>query len=312
MIKIEHVSKRYRTVHALQDFNLEIPQGTIYGLIGPNGAGKTTLIRILAALLMPTTGEVWFDQERISRSPGAIQRKVGYMPDFFGVYSDLTASEYLEFYAGIHAIPRKQQPQLIHDLLELVDLASRANAPVESLSRGMKQRLCLARALVHDPEVLLLDEPASGLDPRARVELRELLKTLQGMGKTIIISSHILLELAEMCTDIAIIQAGRLMAAGSVEEVTRRLHGGRQLEIRVLERAEEAINLLQACKGISNVSEQERGLILADFVGDDQTMHNTLVSLITHEIPVISFAPRSSGGRLEEVFMSITEGSSLS
>lgn len=318
MIKIEHVSKRYRNVNALHDFNLEIPQGAIYGLIGPNGAGKTTLIRILAALLIPTAGEVWFDKERITRSPAAIQRKVGYMPDFFGVYPDLTATEYLEFFAGIHDIPRKQHQQLIHDLLELVDLSSKREAHVESLSRGMKQRLCLARALVHDPQILLLDEPASGLDPRARVELRELLKTLQGMGKTIIISSHILLELAEMCTDVAIVQGGRLMASGSVEEVTRHLNGGRQLEIRVLNRSEEAANILKAMSDVSNVNmvslanEQENQLIQADFTGDDQALHSMLVSLITHDIPVISFAPRSSGGRLEEVFMTITEGSSPS
>ncbi|TMC15134.1 MAG: ABC transporter ATP-binding protein, partial [Chloroflexi bacterium] len=202
MIKIQHVSKRYRNVDALKDFNLEIPPGAIYGLIGPNGAGKTTLIRILAALLTPTTGQVWFDNEEVGHAPGLIQRKVGYMPDFFGVYPDLTAVEYLEFYAGIHAISGKKRANTIKDLLELVDLSSKGEAPVETLSRGMKQRLCLARALVHDPEVLLLDEPASGLDPRARVELRELLRTLQGMGKTIIISSHILLELAEMCSDI--------------------------------------------------------------------------------------------------------------
>jgi ABC-2 type transport system ATP-binding protein len=312
MIKIQHVSKRYRNVKALNDFTLEIPPGTIYGLIGPNGAGKTTLLRILAALLIPTTGEVWFDDDEVSHSPSAIQRKVGYMPDFFGVYPDLTAAEYLEFYAGIHDIPRKKQVRLISDLLELVDLSSKRDVHVETLSRGMKQRLCLARALVHDPEVLLLDEPASGLDPRARVELRELLKTLQGMGKTIIISSHILLELAEMCTDIAIVQGGRLMVSGGVEQVTRRLNGARQLEIRVLDRMIEAVQLLKGMTSISNVTESEERLIQADFAGDDQALYNVLVTLITREIPVISFAPRSSGGRLEEVFMSVTEGSSPS
>ena len=251
MIKIQHVSKRYRNVDALKDFNLEIPPGAIYGLIGPNGAGKTTLIRILAALLTPTTGQVWFDNEEVGHAPGLIQRKVGYMPDFFGVYPDLTAVEYLEFYAGIHAISGKKRANTIKDLLELVDLSSKGETPVETLSRGMKQRLCLARALVHDPEVLLLDEPASGLDPRARVELRELLRTLQGMGKTIIISSHILLELAEMCSDIAIMQEGRLIVAGDVEQVSRRLGGGRQLEIRVLERVPETVQLLNDMPSIS-------------------------------------------------------------
>lgn len=312
MIKIQNVSKRYRNVDALKELSLEIPQGAIYGLIGPNGAGKTTLIRILAALLTPTSGEVWFDDEEIGRTPALIQRKVGYMPDFFGVYPDLTSTEYLEFYAGIHGIPRKQHASTINDLLELVDLSTKRDAQVETLSRGMKQRLCLARALVHDPVVLLLDEPASGLDPRARVELRELLKTLQGMGKTIIISSHILLELAEMCTDIAIIQGGRLVISGDVEQISHRLDGSRQLEIRVLERRAEAIELLGKLSGISNVQHENGELIQAEFTGDDKALHGILAELMKQDIPVVSFAPRSSGGRLEEVFMSITEGSSPS
>src|SRR5438876_6495485 len=235
MINIQHIYKRYRSVHALEDLSLEVPQGAIYGLIGPNGAGKTTLLRILGALISPTAGQVWFDDEEVSHSPIAIQRKIGYMPDFFGVYPDLTSVEYLEFYAGIHGISSKKLGSTVKDLLELVDLSSKRDTLVETLSRGMKQRLCLARALVHDPEVLLLDEPASGLDPRARVELRELLRTLQSMGKTIIISSHILLEMAEMCSDVAIIQGGRLILSGSVDKVTHRLGDSRQLEIRLLE-----------------------------------------------------------------------------
>lgn len=315
MIKVQNVSKRYRNVNALSELNLEIPQGAIYGLIGPNGAGKTTLLRILAALISPTTGQVWFDGEEVSHSPSAIQRKVGYMPDFFGVYPDLTTIEYLEFYAGIHGIPRKKRARIITDLLELVDLSSKRDGLVETLSRGMKQRLCLARALVHDPAVLLLDEPASGLDPRGRVELRELLRTLQGMGKTVIISSHILLELAEVCTDVAIMQGGRLVLSGDVEKITHRLDGGRQLEVRVLDRSTEAIQILKEMPSVSNVTSGTNGesnLIQADFTGDDLKLHRVLVELITRDIPVVSFAPRSSGGRLEEVFMSITEESSPS
>ena len=312
MIKIQHVSKSYRRVDALKDFSLEIPQGTIYGLIGPNGAGKTTLLRILAALLTPNAGQVWFDGEEVGKTPTLIQRKVGYMPDFFGVYPDLTSVEYLEFYAGIHGIPRKKQVSTINDLLELVDLNSKRDELVESLSRGMKQRLCLARALVHDPEVLLLDEPASGLDPRARVELRELLRTLQGMGKTIIISSHILLELAEMCTNIAIIQGGQLVVSGDVDQVTRRLDGGRQIEIRVLELVPETVELLKGIEGISNVTTENEHWLQVDFSGDNRALHQLLAALINKGVPVVSFAPRSSGDRLEEVFMSITEGSTSS
>lgn len=314
MIKIQNVSKQYHTVNALSDFNLEIPRGSIYGLIGPNGAGKTTLLRILAALIAPTSGQVWFENEEVSQAPTIIQRKVGYMPDFFGVYPDLTATEYLEFYAGIHCIPRQKRRRTIMDLLELVDLTAKRDDFVETLSRGMKQRLCLARALVHDPEVLLLDEPASGLDPRARVELRELVRTLQSMGKTIVISSHILLELAEMSSDIAIIQGGRLVASGDVDKISQRLSNSRQLEIRVLEHdsAAETLQILQELPDISNVTNGVGNLIYADFSGDDQNLHTILATLINKGIPVVSFAPRSGGGRLEDVFMSITEGSNPS
>ncbi|HEU5230613.1 MAG TPA: ABC transporter ATP-binding protein [Ktedonobacteraceae bacterium] len=314
IMKIEHISKTYRNVHALSDFSLEIPRGSIYGLIGPNGAGKTTLLRILAALLFPSSGKVWLNGKEVDKSLSVIQSKVGYMPDFFGVYPDLTSTEYLEFYAGIHGIPRQKQATLVTDLLELVDLSAKRDALVETLSRGMKQRLCLARALVHDPEVLLLDEPASGLDPRARVELRELLRTLQGMHKTIVISSHILLELAEMCTDIAIMQNGRLIVSGDVETVSHRIGGARQLEIRLLapERIPEAIEALKGFADMNNVTNNEGNLIQADFSGDDAALHGVLVELLKHDIPVVTFAPRSGGGRLEEVFMSITEGSSQS
>ncbi len=310
MIKIQHVYKRYHTIHALEDLSLEIPQGAIYGLIGPNGAGKTTLLRILGALISPTVGQVWFDNKEVTRSPTTIQRKVGYMPDFFGVYPDLTTGEYLEFYAGIHGISRSKRASVVRDLLELVDLTPKRDAAVEDLSRGMKQRLCLARALIHDPEILLLDEPAAGLDPRARVEFRELLRTLQDMGKTIVISSHILLELAEMCSDIAIIRAGQLVIAGDVEHVTRSLGGGQRVEVRVLERAADARQLLKEMPEISSVMDgsDDGEVIQAEYMGDDRTLHNILAALMAHDVPVISFAPRRAADRLEEVYMSITEG----
>ena len=312
MIKIQHIYKRYRSVHALEDLSLEIPQGAIFGLIGPNGAGKTTLLRILGALIPPTTGQVWFGNEEVTQSPTTIQRKIGYMPDFFGVYPDLTSEEYLEFYAGIHGISRHKRSSVVSDLLELVDLTSKRDALVETLSRGMQQRLCLARALIHDPDVLLLDEPASGLDPRARVEFRELLRTLQGMGKTVVISSHILLELAEICSDIAIIRAGQLVMAGNVEQVTHSLGGGNQIEVRVLERATDAKQLLKEMAEISNLlNENEDGeVIQAEFSGDNQALHRILAELMAHDIPVVSFAPRRAVDRLEEVYMSITEGAS--
>jgi ABC-2 type transport system ATP-binding protein len=312
LIKIQHVTKRYHNVKALNDFSLEIPRGAIYGLIGPNGAGKTTLLRILAALLAPTSGQVWFEQQEVSSAPAIIQRKVGYMPDFFGVYPDLTATEYLEFYAGIHGIPHQKRAGIVTDLLELVELTSKRDSMVETLSRGMKQRLCLARAMVHDPDILLLDEPASGLDPRARIELRELVRTLQSMGKSIIISSHILLELAEMCTDIAIMQAGQLIIAGDVETVTHQLDDGRPLEIQLLDQqhSETAASVLKELTNIHNVIfHEDSAMIQASFTGNDEELHQVLLTLIHHDIPVISFAPRSGKGRLEEVFMHITERS---
>ncbi|GCE20272.1 ABC transporter ATP-binding protein [Dictyobacter kobayashii] len=314
LIKIQNVSKRYHNTHALQDISLEIPRGTIYGLIGPNGAGKTTLLRILAALLTPTSGQVWIEEQEVTRAPSIIQRKVGYMPDFFGVYPDLTSAEYLEFYAGIHGISRQKRNGIVADLLELVELSSKRDAMVETLSRGMKQRLCLARALVHDPEILLLDEPASGLDPRARVELRELVRTLQGLGKTILISSHILLELAEMCTDIAILQNGQLVIAGDVEKVTHQLGGGRQIDIRLLDKARvtDTIAHLEKIADIHNITTNEDRLIQAEFTGDDEALHHILAALINQGYPIVSFAPRSGGGRLEEVFLNITERSNQS
>jgi ABC-2 type transport system ATP-binding protein len=247
----------------------------------------------------------------VSQTPRAIQRKVGYMPDFFGVYPDLTCAEYLEFYAGIHGIPRRKRASIIGDLLELVDLSVKRDEVVEALSRGMKQRLCLARALVHDPEVLILDEPASGLDPRARVELRELVHTLQGIGKTILISSHILFELAEMCTHVAILQDGQLVIAGDVETITRQVQGKLKLEIHLLyqNRLEDAIALLKDIPTISNVTMDGKTGILVDFTGDEQALQSILADLISRGLPIVSFAPRTGGERLEEVFMSITEGS---
>ena len=315
MIKVEHVYKRYGAVHALEDLSLEVQQGAVYGLIGPNGAGKTTLLRILAALLSPTSGLVWLDGEEVTQSPSAssaLRRKVGYMPDFFGVYPDLTSAEYLEFYAGISGVARRNHASAIKDLLELVNLSDKRDAPVETLSRGMKQRLCLARALVHDPQILLLDEPASGLDPGARVEFRELLRTLQGMGKTIVVSSHILLDLAEMCSNIAIIRAGKLVIEGNVEHVIHALGGGQRVEVRVLERADEAMQLLKEMPEITGVSlEQENGngqVIHADFTGNDLALHQILARLIAKNVLVVSFAPLKAVNRLEEVYMNVMEG----
>jgi len=318
MIKVQHVTKRYGSVKALEDMSLEVPSGAVYGLIGPNGAGKTTLLRILAALLPPTSGRVWLDDREVTHTPNAIRRSIGYMPDFFGVYPDLTSAEYLAFYAGIHGIKRGVTARTVADLLELVDLAEKRDALVETLSRGMKQRLCLARALIHDPAILLLDEPASGLDPLARSEFRELLRTLHNMQKTIVVSSHSLLDLAAICSHIAIIRAGQLVMEGDVSHVMSTLSSGergQRIEVRVLSQAVEARELLKAMPEISKLlngqddgrddGQNNGGVILAECSGDERALQRVLAALVEHHIPVVSLAPRVES--LEEVYMSVME-----
>src|SRR5919202_280807 len=205
VVETEHLTKQYGAFTALHDLNLGIERGAIHGFIGPNGAGKTTTMRILATLLEPSGGEAWVSGYPVTEAPQEVRRRVGYMPDFFGVYDNMKVWEYLDFFAASYNVPQEKRKGLIDDLLALVDLSVKKDSFVEELSRGMKQRLCLARTLVHEPDLLILDEPASGLDPHGRIELRELLKELRNLGKTILISSHILADLAEICSGIVII-----------------------------------------------------------------------------------------------------------
>ncbi len=230
IIEARGLTKRYGQLTALNDFTLDVPRGSIYGIIGPNGAGKSTAFSILATLLRPTAGTSRVCGADPTRSPASVRRHMGYMPDVMGVYERLTVAEYIQFHAAAYRVPRSEWPELVDGLLELVDLDVKKNSLVDRLSRGMKQRLSLARALVHDPELLILDEPASGLDPRARVEFRQLLVALRDMGKTILISSHILAELEQMCTDIAVIEAGNLLASGSPKSIIAQLGHGRRVK----------------------------------------------------------------------------------
>jgi ABC-2 type transport system ATP-binding protein len=241
LIETMGLSKRYRDRVALTDLNLKIERGDVFGFIGPNGAGKSTTIKILATLLRPTSGMARVAGYSVDTSVRDIRRAMGYMPDFFGLYDDLTVREYLEFFAAAYKIKGKARKKVIDDVLALVDLAHRADTQIDALSRGMQQRLSLARVLLHDPQVLLLDEPASGLDPRARVEFREIIKELRNMGKTILISSHILPELADMCTKVGIIEKGRLVASGSVDEVIQRAQGERWVQFEVATASTDAI-----------------------------------------------------------------------
>ena len=226
--------KRYDGTLAVAGLDLEVEAGEIFGLVGPNGAGKTTTLRMLATLLVPTDGDAEIAGVSIRRNPRQVRRVLGYMPDAFGVYDDMRVWEYLDFFGRCYGLTAAQRRRMIADLLELVDLGPKRDDYVQDLSRGMQQRLCLAHALVHDPQVLLLDEPASGLDPRARVELRELLRELRTLGKTIIVSSHILPELEELCTAVAIIDRGRVLASGRIADIGQRLRIGEVVRVELL------------------------------------------------------------------------------
>ncbi len=284
IVRTSELTKRYGGLIAVNAVNLAVPRGSIYGLIGPNGAGKTTLMTMICSLLTPTSGSVSVDGADPSVDAGAVRQKTGYMPDGLGVYEGLDVGGYLEFFAAAYKIPRDEWPPLIEGLLELVDLEVKRDAAVNSLSRGMKQRLSLARSLVHDPDLLILDEPASGLDPRARVELRELLWQLQSMGKTIIVSSHILTELQEICTHVGIVEAGRLLAEGSPEDISTRSGVGRRIEVAFVDGTKEVFEVADAAA---------QAELLRRLVVDDERI-------------VLEFRQLAAG--LEDVFMDVTQG----
>ena len=234
MIEVSHFTKRYGDFVAVDDLSFSIGKGEIFGFIGPNGAGKSTTIRFLATLLRPTAGEGRVAGFSVTSEPMSVRRVIGFMPDDFGVYDGMKVWEFLDFFAVAYEIPRSYRKKIIGEVLELLDLSHKKDDYVNGLSKGMKQRLCLAKTLVHDPPVLILDEPASGLDPRARLEMKALLNELKQMGKTILISSHILSELADFCTSIGIIERGKMLAAGSIQEIQQQIRSHRVIKVRVL------------------------------------------------------------------------------
>lgn len=310
-IETRGLTKRYGRVLAVDHLNLQVPRGALFGFIGPNGAGKTTTLRILAGLLDRSAGEVWIAGQRIDGDLRQIHRLIGYMPDFFGVYDDMLVWEYLDFFARCYGMPAPRRKAMIDDLLDLVNLADKRDANVQALSRGMQQRLCLAHALVHDPQILLLDEPASGLDPRARVEMRELLKELAAMGKTLIVSSHILAELAEMCTQVGIIQKGKLVACGSLENIRRQMQTGRILRVRILADEAAALELLRGCSLLAGVepvvvdSNGRPGATLeVALPGEDHAAAALLAQLVARGAQVAEF--REVGNDLEDLFLQLT------
>lgn len=305
MIVFDKLRKLYGDFCALDGLDCTIPKGATVGLIGPNGAGKTTSMRLLTTLITPTSGDVWVNGVSVTAQPHHVRRMIGYMPDTFGVYEAMSAAEYLDFYARCYHIPVATRPALINDLLGLVDLQPKRDALVMSLSRGMAQRLSLARALLHDPEVLVLDEPASGLDPRARIELRALLHELHDQGKTILISSHILSDLADLCTHLIILEQGKLVAYDTLTALLSAQHS-RRIVIQTLTPTPALYALVTHFNYTISVDPQLPTRYIVQMNGDDAAQAQLLKACIEHNIPVQQFA--SEANTLERTFLQVTAG----
>jgi len=305
VIETQGLTKRYGKFEALSDLTLTIEDGDIFGFIGPNGAGKTTTIRILSTLLRPTAGVAKVCDIDVTRDPYRVKEVLGFMPDSFGVYEGMRLREYLDFFGAAYRIPRKKRQGIIDDVLQLTDLTSRADDFVSAFSRGLKQRCCLAKTLLHDPKVLLLDEPASGLDPRARIELRELLKALRDMGKTILISSHILSELGDLCNKVGIIERGKLLACGDYREILRNLRQERVLRLEVLEGADQAEAILQSLEGVRNVERSGKEFHIEAAIAPESlaALHRRLLE---SGVEVLFLEQRQA--TLEDFFLEITKG----
>jgi len=309
MIEINGLTKKYGSFTALDSLSINIDRGIVFGVVGHNGAGKSTAFSILATLLSPTSGTAVINGASVTHEPEKVRKQIGYMPDFFGVYDHLRVNEYLDFYGASYSISAKDREKLIPQLLDLVNLTEKQNSYVDVLSRGMKQRLCLARSLIHDPEVLILDEPASGLDPRARVEMREILKELKNMGKTILISSHILPELSEMCDQIGVINKGKLVAHGSVADIQQQLQADKVIIVALHGQIDRSISFFEDDPSVSRVIKLENNSIQFQYSGDEEAQMNLLKNAILAELPILSFKQLESN--LEDVFMEITKGVDL-
>lgn len=306
MLEVKNLRKEYYGLVAVSDVSFRLKPGDVFGFIGSNGAGKTTTIKMIATLLEPTSGSATINGADINSDPIEVRRQIGYMPDFFGVYDDVRVWEYLDFFATIYKVPPRQRPEVIDNVLELTDLTVKRSAFVQSLSRGMQQRLCLARCLVHDPTLLLLDEPASGLDPRARAELKELILELGRMGKIVIVSSHILPELEGFCNTVGIIERGELLACGPVADIIRHVQQGRIIALKVLERPGETIAFLCDQPHVGHVEQPVENELRFEFRGSFDDQAELLAALVQAGYRPMEF--RESQADLEDVFLKLTTG----
>lgn len=306
MIEIRELTKKFGSFIALDHLNMTIDEGVIFGFVGANGAGKSTTFSILATLLSPTSGDAIINGKSVVKEPREVRKQIGYVPDFFGVYDQLKTDEYLDFYGACYGLSEKERKVLIPQLLELVNLTDKRYEYVDLLSRGMKQRLCLARSLIHDPKVLILDEPASGLDPRARVEMRDIIKQLKSMGKTILISSHILPELAEMCDVIGVIDHGKLIAFGNVSEIQSQLQADKYITVKVMNEVEKTVAFLEENPLVSSIEIEGQNEISFIFKGSMEEQMKLLHRAIALGLPI--YALMEEEKNLEDIFMAITKG----
>lgn len=304
MLKLKKLTKFYGKASALKDFSMTVEQGELFGFVGPNGAGKTTTMKIIAGLLMPDSGQMFIHGEDALANPCIRKDKIGYMPDFFGVYDNLKVLEYMEFYTDIYGFTKKNGRKKIDELLERVGLLDRKEEYVDELSRGTKQKLCLARTMIHEPDLLVLDEPASGMEPRARIEMKEILKQLCAEGKTILISSHILTELSEMCTHIGIIEKGTLIMQGSIKEIKRQQKAMSPIIIQLIGEAEAAVHILKKHPMVSNLASRS-GCISFSFSGGKEEEAELLSILINSEAKISAF--KREEGSLEALFLQLTK-----
>lgn len=305
MLRIENLTKRYGKFTAVDNLSLEIKEGEIFGFVGPNGAGKTTTLKMIATLLKPNEGNIYINDFNIASNLKEARKSIGYMPDFFGVYDNLKVNEYLEFYGDVAGLLNEEKGKMMVDLLELVDLSHKKDEYVDSLSRGMKQRLCLARSLIHNPKFLILDEPASGMDPRARVQMKEILRELKNMGKTILISSHILPELAELCTSIGIIEHGKIVISGSVDEIMKKVNKINIIKMKLLDKVDDAVKLLKEEPLVGAIYDNDR-TVEFEYNGDEKEVVQLIKKMISKDLPILSFNLVQSN--LEEIFMKVTRG----